>query len=349
MKKVTLISGKTETNKTKGYLFKQTNEMIQKGENILFLDSKEEYYKEYSALLKEKGYEIVVLNLKEPNKGNAYNPFTLPYNYYQSDKDKAYELLQKISYALCKEEKQTNDPFWENMASDLVTGLGMILFKEADIDRINLGSINVAINLCINEIDLLTSYLDTLDVNDPIYTCASGTLFAPADTRGSIISVVRQKMSLYCLRENLMNMMSTTDFDISSLGKNKTAIFVIARDDSKGINNIANIFIEQIMSLVIFEKRQFNFVLDNIDTINSLNCLGNMIDMQSDRIRLFIATRDANNLKEKYYRNIFANVNEIIDTNKEQYENIEKKNKPLDMPENKVKAEYFDLKKHLEK
>ena len=349
MKKVTLISGKTETNKTKGYLFKQTNEMIEKEENILFLDSKEEYYNEYSSILKDKGYNIIVLNLKEPSKSNAYNPFTLPYNYYQNDKDKAFELLQKISYAICKDEKQTSDPFWENMASDLVTGLSMILFKEADVEKINLGSVNVGLNLCSSDSTSLQNYLNKLDVNDPIYTCASGTLFAPEDTKGSIISVVKQKFTPYCLQPNLMNTLSTTDFDISSLGKEKTAIFVIARDYNTVINNIANIFIEQVMSLVIFEKRQFNFVLDNIDTINSLNSLGNIIDMQSDRIRLFIATRDENILKEKYYNNVFANVNEIIDTNKKEYENIENKNKPLEMPENKSKAEYFDLKKHLEK
>ena len=64
MKKVTLISGKTETNKTKGYLFKQTNEIIEKEENILFLDSKEEYYNEYSALLKEKGYDCKVETIR---------------------------------------------------------------------------------------------------------------------------------------------------------------------------------------------------------------------------------------------------------------------------------------------
>ena len=36
-------------------------------------------------------------------------------------------------------------------------------------------------------------------------------------------------------------MLSFTDFDIASLGKEKTAVFIIAREDSKGINDIANI------------------------------------------------------------------------------------------------------------
>ena len=347
MKKVTLISGKTGTNKTKGYLFKMANEIIAREENILFLDSKEEYYNEYSSVLKEKGYDIVVLNLKEPNKGNTYNPYTLPYIYYKKDVDKSFELLQKISYALCRDEKQTSDPFWEYMSSDLVTGLSMILFKEASEDKINLGSVNVGINLCSSDSILMKNYLNNLDINSPIYACTSGTLFAPSDTRGSIISVVKQRFSPYCIQPNLMNMLSETNFDIKSLGDKKTAIFVIARDDNPVINNIANIFIEQIMSLVIFEKKHFNFILDNIDTINRLNCLNNVIDMQSEYIRLFIATRDAEILKEKYNKNIFANVNEVIDTNKEKYENIEKKNKPIELSENKAKAKYFDLKKFL--
>lgn len=346
--KMTLINGKAGSKKTRGFLFKKVEDMLFNNENILVLDSKEEYYKHFSKKLKDKGYNIITLNLKEPKKGNGYNPYALPYYYYKNEEsDKAFELLEKIGFELFTDRSVSNDPFWENTASDLITGLSILLFKNAPLEKINLGSINVASNLSGDK--LLQDYISKLNVNDPIYICTSGTLFAPTDTKGSILSVVKQKLRLYCLRENLMDMLSYTDFDIASLGKEKTAIFVIARNDSKGINAIANIFIKQVFSLVIFEKIKFNFVLDNIETINPLDNLADMIDMRSDNMNIYIGARDKEILKEEYHdKNLFANVDKIIDIEKQNFEIVEDTDEPVELPFNNTKAQYFDLKKFLE-
>lgn len=46
--------------------------------------------------LKEKGYIIIVLNFREPQRGNSWNPLALPNNYYRAgNQDKAIELLRR--------------------------------------------------------------------------------------------------------------------------------------------------------------------------------------------------------------------------------------------------------------
>ena len=299
MKRTVLINGKAGSLKTKGVLVNEVSNMINQGENVLMLDTKEEYYKRFRKEFAENGYNIVVLNLKNLKQSNGYNPYTLPLYYYINDeKDKAVEMIETLGKEIFLDGYE-GDPFWPNMSIDLFTGLSLLLFKEAPHNKVNFGSLSLCADLVSNDKEeLLTNYIKNLNVMDPIYACVSGTLFAPADTRGSIISVFREKIKKYCLRENLMAVLSNTDFDIANLGKEKTAVFIIARDDSKNINEIANLFIEQIYSLVIFEDIKFNFVFDNIEKTSCILCLKDMLNMLNKNMKIYVATRNRKELEE---------------------------------------------------
>lgn len=349
MGKTILVNGKADTLKTKGILFNEVEGMIKAGENVLMLDSKGEYYESFSQEFKDNGYNVVVVNLQDPEHSHGYNPYTLPLYYYKKGAtDKAFELLEKVTYEIVKDDHK-GDPFWINTTSDLFTGLSLLLFREAPEDKVNIGSLNVAVDVAgISRDDKCHKYLESLEVNDPIYVCTSGTLYAPNETRESIMSVAKQKIKPYCLREKLMSLLSHTDFDIANVGKEKTAIFVIAREDNNVINVIANILIEQIFSLVMFEKVKFNFVLDNLETIPYITSLNSMIDMRSDNMKIYMATRDLNIIKDVYGKpNLFANVDKIIQTPVDGMGAIVKENKSLELPENNYKPEYFDIKEFL--
>lgn len=46
------------------------------------------------------------------------------------------------------------------------------------------------------------------DSSNPAYINAAGTIDAPNDTKGSIISVFRQKINIFAMAENLSEMLS---------------------------------------------------------------------------------------------------------------------------------------------
>ena len=50
---------------------------------MVITDPKGEIYKNHSNKLRSKGYNIIVLNFRNPNLGNAWNPLTLPYRLYK--------------------------------------------------------------------------------------------------------------------------------------------------------------------------------------------------------------------------------------------------------------------------
>lgn len=81
---------------------------------MILTDPKGELYESSAALLKEKGYNIITLNFRDPQKGNAWNPMTLPYKLYkEGNQDKAIELLDDLALNILYEEKSSGDPFWE--------------------------------------------------------------------------------------------------------------------------------------------------------------------------------------------------------------------------------------------
>ena len=67
-------------------------------------------------MLRNKGYNIIVLNFRNPNLGNAWNPLTLPYQLYKSgNTDKATELLDDVALNILYDPNNKAEPFWEKV------------------------------------------------------------------------------------------------------------------------------------------------------------------------------------------------------------------------------------------
>jgi type IV secretory pathway TraG/TraD family ATPase VirD4 len=308
MKDTNLIIGKTNTGKTRGILFKEVRKIIEKKENLFILDKRGEYFKTFGNKL--DGYNKYIINLDDASKSNGYNPLLLPYNLYKANKkDKCIELLKNLTLEIFKDENLNSDPFWSNSAADYITGLILVLFKEAKEEEINLGSIGTLLNqiqIKVEDTTLFKKYLKTIEITDPIYKLSSTTEFAPNETKGSIISVIRQKLNNYYIKENLLKMLSTNELNLTNLNE-KTAIIVI------GNNDIANILLDQLYYQINENKIKFNFILDNLDNYSRVLSLKEIIeDATYNNIKVTVAIRDLEEIESKYGKYIFNKFQNII-------------------------------------
>lgn len=309
MKDTNLIIGKKNTGKTRNILFNEVKNSIKNNENLCIFNTRDEYYRTFSKELKEKEYKVLTLNLSDATKSNGYNPLLVPYELYkEGNLDLSISMVNNLALEIFKDDNSNADPFWANMASNYFTGLVSILFKEGKEEEINLGSIQVMMSHGeekINETTYLKKYLENVDVTNTIYTLLSPIVFAPVDTKGSIISVAKQKLNLYMLREQLLNLLNTNEINLKKL-TNKTAIFIIGKN---GINDIANILINQ---LVEIETIPFTYILDNFDELRKLMSLDNLVKNASyTGNRVYVAIHNEEELKEKYGKYIIDNF-EII-------------------------------------
>ena len=295
-----LVIGSTGSGKTTAIIFPMIELLSKNGESMILTDPKGELYEKKSNMLRSKGYKIVLLNFRDPGKGNAWNPLTLPYKLWKSgNQDKAIELLDDLALNILYDESNKNgDPFWEKTSADYFSGLTLGLFEDAKEEEINLNSISLMTTVGEDKIGGSTyvkEYFKTKDPNSPAYINASSTILAPNDTKMSIIAVFKQKIKLFASRANLSEMLSHSDFDIADIGKRKTAVFIIIQDEKKTYHSLVTILIKQIYETLIDVAQanngklpiRTNFLLDEFANMPPLKDVTTMITAARSRLMRF--------------------------------------------------------------
>lgn len=308
-----LIVGATASGKTRRLVMPMLNILAKKGESIIATDPKGELYENTAGLFIERGYKIIVLNLRNPQQGNAWNPLKLPYDLYKSgNPDKATELIDDLGINILYDEKNTNDPFWEKTSADYFAGLALGLFEDAKESEINLNSINLMTTVGEERLGASTyikEYFEMKDPSKPAYINVSSTINAPSETKASILSVFKQKIKLFSSKENLSEMLSYSDFDMKDIGKEKTAVFIIIQDEKKTYHPLATTFVKQCYECLIDVAHEnggelpvrTNFILDEFANMPPLKDVTTMITAaRSRQIRFNLIIQNYAQLNQVY-------------------------------------------------
>lgn len=308
-----LIIGATGSGKSETVVKPMVNLLAKHGESMIITDPKGELYESGAEYLKQRGYKIVVLNFRDPQKGNAWNPLTLPYKYYKSNNhDKATELLDDVALNILSDPSGKADPFWEKSAADYFSGLALGLFEDAKEDEINLNSINFMSTIGEEKFppsNYSKEYFTLKGEASSAYIFASNTINSPNETKGGILSVFRQKIRTFSSRENLSEMLSYSDFDMKSIGKEKTAVFIIVQDEKTTYHGLATIFIKQCYESLVDVAQanggklpiRTNFILDEFPNMPQLRDVSSMVTAARSRlIRFTFIIQNFAQLKQVY-------------------------------------------------
>ena len=309
-----LVIGSTGSGKSDSLVFPMVNLLAKKGESIIITDPKGEVYRKTAKNLEERGYKIIVLNFREPSKGNAWNPLYLPYQYYkEGNKDKAVELLNDVALNILYDPNNKSDSdFWEKGAADYFSGLSLGLFQDAKESEVNLNSINYMST--VGEERYATSnyikeYFNLKGPESNAYMFASTTINAPSDTKGGLLSTFRQKIRAFSTQENLSEMLSYSNFDMREIGDGKTAVFMIIHDEKKTYHSLMTIFIKQCYETLIDVaqknggklKCRTNFILDEFQNMPPLKDVDSMVSAARSRdIRFTFIIQNFSALNDVY-------------------------------------------------
>ncbi len=307
-----LIIGATGSGKTSCLVNPTVTILGKKGESMIITDPKGEIYERNANFLKSRGYDIIILNFRNPQKGNMWNPLALPYKLYKKGNiDKSNELLRDIAMNILHEEK-TDDPFWQNTAMDYFVGLAQGLFQDVEEKYININSIIQMLTIGEEKYGASTyakEYFKLKDPSNSAYINAAGTVDAPSDTKGSVISVFRQKINIFAMAENLSEMLSGSDFDLMNIGKRKTAVFLIIQDEKRTYHSLITIFVKQCYECLIDVAQEAggklpirtNFLLDEFANMPELKDVTTMITAaRSRQIRFNLIIQNFAQLNQVY-------------------------------------------------
>ena len=291
-----LVIGATGSGKTQTVILPMVHSLAKARESMIITDPKGEIYEKTSNMLRSRGYQILLLNFRDPQNGNAWNPMSLPYQIYKSgNQDKAIELLDDLALNILYDESNKNsDPFWEKTSADYFSGVALGLFEDAKPEEININSISLATTVGEEKFGGSTYIKEYFAAKDPASAAAinaSSTIMAPSETKGSILSVFKQKVKLFASRENLSEMLSHSDIDLKSIGEKPTAVFIVIQDEKKTYHSLVTILLKQIYETLISVAQSHggklpvrtNFLLDEFANMPPLKDVTTMITAARSR------------------------------------------------------------------
>ena len=351
-----LIIGSNGSGKTQSIILPMIKLSLKANESLVINDPKSELYEKCASKAKEEGYKVVLLDFDTSKYGNNWNPLEYIYkNYKENNHDLSIKLLEDLGYYLFIDENENNsDPFWINTTIDYFTGLVLYLFENAKEEEINLQSIYNLSNY-LNIKGNSEKFIENLDKSKEVYLNVSGTLCAPPETRGSILSVFSQKIRRYISRTDLVNMICNNEFKIEDFYKEKTIIFI-----KSGITGISHRLIPLLVTQLIEcanlirNKERINFLLDEFDSMLPIKNFANVIqNCRSLNIRFTVTIQSYEHLKYMYKENVnilkycFANIIYLLSEDIPTLEEISKycgenNNKPLVSVEELKSLDYFE-------
>ncbi len=309
-----LVIGATGSGKTQGVILPQVHSLAKAKESMIITDPKGEIYEKTSNMLRARGYQILLLNFRDPQNGNAWNPMSLPYKIYKSgNQDKAIELLDDLALNILYDDSNKNaDPFWEKTSADYFSGVALGLFEDAKPEEININSISLATTVGEEKFGGSTYIKEYFAGKDPASAAsinASSTIMAPNETKASILSVFKQKVKLFASRDNLSEMLSHSDINLESIGERPTAVFIVIQDEKKTYHSLVTILLKQIYETLISVAQRHggqlpvrtNFLLDEFANMPPLKDVTTMITAaRSRRIRFTMIIQNFAQLDSVY-------------------------------------------------
>lgn len=315
----TLIVGPTGSKKTRLIVMPSVEILSQAGESMIIVDPKAEIYNRTGSKLIKNDYNILLLNLRMPNQGSSWNPLSIPYRFYcEGNIDKACEFTNDIAENLTHQDASKTDPFWDNSAGSLFFGLAILLFKycyefNEPKSAVHIGNIIRLRNKLFSEMKSspLWSYIKG---DDFINSALSGTIEAPNETRQSILSVFDEKMRIFSIQPNLINLLAENDISFDNITEEKTAVFLILPDEKTSYHKLASLFIKQSYEYIIYNIQlsrgknrnnrnniRLNYIIDEFSSLPIIKDFPSMITAARSRnIRFNIVIQSKHQLKLRY-------------------------------------------------
>lgn len=321
----TLVCGGSGAGKTRFYC---KPNLMQCNTSFVILDPKGEILRDTGYLLKNKGYEIRVLDMISMEKSHCYNPFV----YLKSDND-VQRLVTNLFKSTTPKGSQSQDPFWDTAASMLLLALIFYLHYEAPEEEQNFPMVMEMLRAGVieDEEDNRPSPLDNLfselEYENPEHIAVkyyhnyhSGS----AKTLKSIQITLAARLEKFNL-ESLASLTSTDELDLPSMGEKKVALFALIPDNDSSFNFLVSILYTQLFQQLFYSADHVHggcltvpvhFLMDEFANVSLPDDFDKILSvMRSRGVSVSIILQNLAQLKalfEKQWESIVGNCDEFL-------------------------------------
>lgn len=321
----TVVVGGSGAGKTRFYA---KPNLCQANTSFTVLDPKGELLRSMGHLLRQKGYEVRVLDLLNMEKSHCYNPFV-----YLRDDNDVQRLVTNLFKSTTPKGSQSNDPFWDTAASMLLMALIFYLKYEAPPDEQNFPMVMEMLRAADvrEDCDEYTSPLDELferlEMREPDHIAVkyykdyhSGS----AKTLKSIQITLAARLEKFNL-SSLAALTATDELDLPSLGEKKVALFALIPDNDTSFNFLVSILYTQLFQQLFYLADHkyggslpvpVHFLMDEFSNVSLPEDFSKILAvMRSRNVYVSIILQNVAALKalfEKEWESILGNCDEFL-------------------------------------
>jgi len=256
-----LIVGGTGTGKTSVVLIPSLYTMR---DSLVIHDPSGELFIKSAGYLKQKGFEIKVLNFANPQNSSGYNPLIRAQN--SSDIHKVASLLVENGLG-----GKTKDPFWNTQAAALLAML-ITIIKKQDVKFQNLYNVRQLLNSLggnPESIDALFSeYAD-----DVLFMEYKSFIAYDEKVVSGVIATCKAALQIFS-DDYVAKVTSTDNLDFLEFRNKPTALYIQnSVADQKYYSVLTSLFFEQFFAFLLgrFPEKQEKDIFLLIDEASSLN------------------------------------------------------------------------------
>lgn len=320
-----LVCGGSGAGKTR--FFAKPN-IMNANTSFVCLDPKGELLRDTGNLLREKGYDIKVIDLINMEKSHCYNPFV----YIRNDND-VQRLVTNLFKNTTPKGSQSQDSFWDQAAQMLLLALVFYLHYEAPEDEQNFPMVMEMIRSgeVMEDNDEYRSPLDELfdrlEMREPDHIALKyyrNYRSGSGKTLKSIQITLVSRLEKFNL-DSLASMTRTDEMELWSLGEKRTAIFAVIPDNDSSFNFIVGLLYTQLFQQLYYQADvvhggrlpiHVHFVMDEFANVALPDEFDKLLaTMRSREISVSIIIQNLAQLKtlfEKQWESIVGNCDEFI-------------------------------------
>lgn len=311
-----LIVGNTGSMKTLRFVLPLIYSCALASESMVIVDPKGELVRNTHTFLREKGYQISILNWRNPRLSqDRWNPMGRIAKLYQSGRrgqedavNALNDLLEELFYKRLNVEK---DKYWNESAGRLALGLCKLILAVGE--TLSLRKLLEWKNRELKD-GTVRKCFDSLDPDNDIYQNLSGYMNLTAEnTKTCIESTFDQLTGLFSASKSLVDMMSEDTMNMESIALCKRAIFLVVPDEKTTYHFMATLFIKQCYEVLLENADQnkgslpirMNFIMEEFCNMPKLDDLAPMLTAARSRnIRFHLVIQSFGQMVDKYGESI---------------------------------------------
>ncbi len=312
----TIIVSSTGAGKTRRVLSMYVLSCILAKQNIILHDPKNELYSFFASLLKEKGYGVRVLNLRDPMRGDRLNILEYSARLYKNgNQGRALEIVRGIAQTIFEPIEDKDDMFWSQASINLFLCYFIIAANLYEPEYVTLSAIYRVHVEGLEEAGSRTKMQYYLEEHkdELCYELGMPAIGAARETKLSIFACFTNGLSRIILNEEISDVLTKSTFDVLDFAsENKPmALFIVTRDEApQTYSTIVSAWIDMIYSILIDEAQKrkdsrlpntVHFILEEFGNIAKLANVNDYLTASRSRgIRMVLVLQSLAQLSITY-------------------------------------------------